>query len=66
MKELFEGWIARDKNNTLKIRGGKPKRNARIGTFGKGYALILPVNLFPLQRWEDEPRKVKITIETVD
>ena len=73
MTEVIEGWIARDteKDNDwdgtdLWLYPHKPIRC--VGNFidSKGCCMSLPTELFPSQRWEDEPRKVKITIEVMD
>ena len=71
MKEVIEGWIARDqepdefssKGTDLFLYLYKPIRC--VGNFidDGGYCMSLPRELFPEQKWEDEPKKVKITIE---
>ena len=66
-KEIIDGWIARDQEpdyfSDLWLYPHKPYRC--VGNFidAKGHCMSLPTELFPSQRWEDEPRKVSITIE---
>ena len=74
MKETIEGWIARDEEPYTSSSEGtdlflypyKPIRT--VGNFvdERGYCMSLPKELFIEQKWEDEPRKVIITIETID
>ena len=74
MKETIEGWIARDEEPYTSSSEGTdlflyPYNPIRtVGNFvdERGYCMSLPKELFIEQKWEDEPRKVKITIETID
>lgn len=70
IKKIIDGWIARDQEpddfcegTDLWLYPYKPYRC--VGNFidSKGHCMSLPTELFPSQRWEDEPRKVSITIE---
>lgn len=70
MKEVIEGWIARDQEPNDMIDGTDlwlfPDKPVRVvGNFidSSGCCMSLPSSLFPSQRWEDEPQKVIITIE---
>lgn len=75
MKEIFEGWIARDKraDKLFCFYNNPPKRGQGFlhsdvwicPDENTGY-FKLPRNIFEEQKWEDEPRKVKITIETTE
>lgn len=69
-KVTIEGWIARDMEpdnvcdgTDLWLYPHKPNRCVGNFTDSEGYCMSLPTELFPSQRWEDEPRKVKVTIE---
>ena len=74
MKEVIEGWIARDQNkgndSDLYVGMFKPQRQKSSLGFGMwceyGDYIQLPCEMFPEIKWEDEPRKVKITIEMID
>lgn len=59
-------WIARDKDNTLKLYTMEP---ARMPLFKPKYFavedhnyLVLDSNLYPDVTWENSPRKVKIEL----
>ena len=73
MKATLECWIARDSEVDNLLDGTdlflypyKPDRV--IGNFIDriGHCMSLPTELFPFQKWEDEPRKVIVTIEIQD
>lgn len=68
MKTTIIGWIARDKNGDIYCYPQyKPYRSQR-GLWWESAdesdenAMILPQDNFPEIKWEDEPRKVKLTI----
>lgn len=80
MKEVIEGWIARDLGpiNAQDLNIGKlrvwpryPYRN-KIGcfwmpNFPQDIAIIeIPKDKFTSLKWKDEPLKVKVTIETIE
>ena len=79
-KEVVEGWLTRDygpitavglKWGKLKVWPKYPYRD-KVGLFWRPNfpqdieMLELPKEYCQEQSWEDEPRKIKITIETVD
>lgn len=62
----IEGWIARDKDDDAICLFGKEPERLDCGiwhTFATG--IILPTDSFPDIKWEDEPLKVKLTIEEI-
>ena len=68
MKEIFEGWIARDKDGDCCVYEEKPERRYDIEMWYDGHRIFAFVNMdvLPDITWDTEPRKVKITIETID
>ncbi len=74
MKEVIEGWIARDQykenDSDLYVGKFKPQRHESPLGLGMWYEygdyMQLPCEMFPEIKWEDEPQKVKITIEVID
>ena len=72
--ETFEGYIARDEKEKLGdslslYRDVPPERDAAdFGGYWENRSdfITLPKEMFPDQKWEDEPRKVKVTIELID
>ena len=73
MKEVIEGWIARDKDGALFVHQKQPKRyNDNIDQLhywtygGERFRTTKFDRMFPDLKWEDEPRKVEITIETIE
>ena len=62
-KDYIEGWIARERDGYLYVFDEEPKRDNKIGGFKGANVLELPKDMFPSQRWTNEPRKVKVTIE---
>ena len=73
MKEVFEGWIARDKDGALFVHQRQPKRyNDNIDQLhywvngGERFSIRKMDKMFSDLKWEDEPRKVTITIETIE
>ena len=71
MKEVIEGWIARDQNAAGYLGlyiGEEPLRDHQgYGWWqNRGDWMSIPKDKFPDLKWEDEPRKVKITIETIE
>lgn len=63
-----EVWIARDENGSLNMYTEEPYRQIRYGK--KGYFvpteesnfILLPHNWFPEIRWEDRPKKFRLTL----
>ena len=72
MKEVIEGWIARDEDKSLWFHYVKPKRENEIektwwGSNDKTFRIYdWDFPQFKDLKWEDEPRKVLITIETIE
>ena len=64
-KEVIEGWIARDEDKELCIHHDKPKRG-NSGWFSYKERYDIEPTKFPNLKWEDEPQKVLITIETIE
>lgn len=71
MREVIEGWVARDKDDILCLYESCPVRFGDMLWVEKDMELepseqnvyILNKDLFPELKWEDEPMRVKITIE---
>ena len=69
METTIKGWIARDKEDggfagELNLFHNRPWRSSLWDVWnGNTEPLMLPYNSFPDLTWEDEPRKVTITIE---
>lgn len=71
MKEVIEGWIARDEDNMVCYHTKEPHRvkdDIFMGLWESenGESGELPKTMFPDLKWKDEPRKVLITIETIE
>ena len=74
MVETFIGYIARDEKeraiDSLALFRDVPPERLIMDTGGiwENCSDFMSINkdMFPDQKWEDEPRKVKITIETID
>lgn len=82
MKQVIEGWIAQDKDNwePPRLFANKPtwdeddweygpaeRWRDKKGTYVENEGgIILPDGSFPDLKWENSPRKVKITIETIE
>lgn len=67
MKEVIEGWIARDKDDFLACYEKEPERGEKewLVNYEESFFALRKAR-FPEQKWEDEPRKVLITIETIE
>ena len=66
MKEevTFEGWVARDMFGELNVFIKKPtKFFGKVWSDQTGKRFGLPESLFPDLKWEDEPKKVSVTIK---
>ena len=70
MKTTIEGWIVRDNDDDftfphLWLFSSKPWRSFIYDGMWTGdrESFVLPDSAFPDLKWEDEPRKVTITIE---
>lgn len=62
MNEI-ELWAARDKSGTLYLYRDRPIKDKFIW-YSPGFSLLLASASFPEVQWsDDEPTKVKITIE---
>ena len=62
---VIEGWISRDKNNSLCLYPKKPYRfEDRYWWFPEDEYIGLPREYFSKLTWENEPQKVKIIITT--
>lgn len=62
MNEI-ELWVARDKSGTLYLYMVKPIKDKFIW-YSPGFSLVLASASLPEVKWsDDEPTKVKITIE---
>lgn len=67
MKEIIEGFVARDANGFIYLWEECPRRCSDIrykwweSTFST--RMELPAQSFPDITWEDEPKKVKVTID---
>lgn len=60
------GWVARDKDGTPYLFGDEPERQHDYGFWDDNTGHIeLPITFFPSLTWEDEPKRVRITIETI-
>ena len=58
-----ELWAARDKSGTLYLYRNKPTKDV-FEWYSLGFSLVLASALFPEIQWsDDEPTRVKITIE---
>ena len=71
MKCVIEGWVAKDKESIkdadrLWLYRNKPIRSVGIFYDTGGHGIPLPEYMFPQLTWDDEPQKVKVTIETID
>ena len=71
MKETLELWISRDNESLddttkLWLYRNKPIRSVGIFYDTGGHGIPLPEYMFPQLTWEDEPQRVKVTIETID
>lgn len=59
-------WIARDKDNELRIFENKPTKGAEywLSSWANNVYGTLPDEYFPEVKWEDdEPTKVKLVID---
>ena len=67
MKEVFEGWAARDEDGDLCIYEEKPERRVDILMWHSSNKLFAFCNedVLPNITWVTEPRKVIVTIETI-
>ena len=67
MEEKITAWIARDKNNTLRIFLDKPEKgqsNWYNRTYGKFATFYGDLFSLPIVQWEDEePTKVELSIK---
>lgn len=66
MKEIFEGWVTRDRDNGLYVADTKPYLADWVITDSKKWIKISPTlgkAIVPDLNFGDEPRIVKITIE---
>ena len=62
MKEM-EAWVARDKDGKIYLYRYKPIKDKFVW-YSPGFHLALASASFPEVKWsDDEPTKVKITIE---
>lgn len=68
----IEGFVARDRNGNVYFYDTKPVRDKCLGYeiwASDGENIIqsyqLPISSFPDLKWEDEPIKVKLTIERI-
>ena len=68
-KEIFRGWIARDEDGKIFIHDRKPI--LVLGWWGNMWNSYSPLgkqrlhdSLFQKQKFQDKPRRVKVTIET--
>ena len=59
----IEGWVARDKSSfTAFFSEDKPRRGIDSWFNKSGSVVPIPRKYFPSLTWEDEPKKVKITV----
>lgn len=60
-------WVARDKDGKLWFYREKPRRVKDGGYWVlddiSDYECVLPEDLFPYLKWEDEPIEVELTIK---
>ena len=65
----IKGWVARDKNGTIRVGEYKPERGSYEAADGRwvGYGenMKLPLASFPHLSWVDEPIEVELTIHRV-
>ena len=62
MKEM-EAWVARDKDGKIYLYRYKPIKDKFVW-YSPGFSFVLASASFPEIKWsDDEPTKVKITIE---
>lgn len=71
MKYETEGWIARnqDPDEVIFCPGDEPPTRMPGGYWLCGFTwsyCVLPRKKFPNIKWEDEPRKVRVTFEETD
>jgi len=59
----ISGWIAREKNGELWFFMKKPNRIATMWNTDNANFMCIDSNLFPTLHWEDEPKKVSVTIK---
>ena len=61
--EKIEAWVARDKDGKLYLYRDRPIKDKFVW-YSPGFNLLLASASFPEIKWsDDEPTKVKITIE---
>lgn len=69
MKEQINGWLARDSWGSLTFYEQKPKRipGTWMGFWhsDSGRYMTVPQELFPKLKFEDQPQKVTLIIETI-
>ena len=65
MEEKITAWIARDKHNVLSIFEENPNKIIELGWWDiSKREMVIPKELFPQVKWEDEePTKVELTIK---
>ena len=68
---VLEGFVARDKSGFISLFSYRPDRitKGNLGFWGRsdGFAEIgLPRDSFPSVTWLSEPKRIRITIETID
>lgn len=62
MKNIINGWIARDKDYRLHFFRTKPQKYEDCGEWSNGGERYLIPSEFSFIGWNDEPQKVKMTI----
>ena len=72
-KVEIKGYVARCEDGALALYCYANRFYRRTGDENNGYwesdtgiMMLVDRRLFPALKWEDEPRKVKITIETIE